>query len=63
MKRCSSSLAAAGARRLRRARRRCSPPQGAALPVAPYGATATPTPTQLLTPTHAGSGPSAATNC
>lgn len=27
------------------------PAEGAALPVAPYGAKATPTPTQLLTPT------------
>lgn len=27
------------------------PPPGAALPVAPYGATAQPTPTQLVTPT------------
>ena len=27
------------------------PPPGASLPVAPYGAAATPTPTQLVTPT------------
>jgi hypothetical protein len=33
------------------ASRELKPAQGAALPVAPYGATATPTPTQLLTPT------------